>query len=196
MKKILVIVGLAALLAASAAQAQEDYLSVFASPAVITSGVGPLGYLINWKVGDIANFNVTIAQLPFPGTMVTSVTKDDNDGTLWFNETIDLTIQKQSVDIQIDKSSGKILKEIMNGQEQTVDNTPPKVVSQEYTSITVAAGTFKAIHIVATTTSQGQPVQMEEWANPKDVCMTGSIKMIETTQGQTVTMELTSFKKM
>jgi hypothetical protein len=195
MKKILVIVGLAALLAASAAQAQEDYLSAFASPAVLTNGVGPLGYLINWKVGDSANYNVTISQLPIPGTMVQSVTKDEGDGTLWFNETIDLVIQKQSVDAQIDKTNGKILKELVNGQEQTVDNTPPKVISQEYTSVTVPAGTFKAIHIVATTTSQGQDVQMEEWANPKDVCMAGSIKVIETTQGQTITMELTSFKK-
>jgi hypothetical protein len=195
MKKILVIVGLAALMAASAAQAQEDYLAAFASPAAVLNATNNFGYLINWKVGDSANYNVTIASLPIPGTMVEAVTKDEGDGTLWFNETIDLVIQKQSIDVQIDKTNGKILKELVNGQEQTVDNTPPTVISQEYTSVSVPAGTFKAIHIVAKTTSQGQDVQMEEWANPKDVCMAGTIKAIETTQGQTITMELTSFKK-
>jgi hypothetical protein len=197
MKKILVIVGLAALMAASAAQAEENLLAAFTNPSVIVNSQDEsvLGYLINWKVGDGANYNVTMAQLPIPGTMTKAVTKDENDGTLWFNETIDLMIQKQSVDIQIDKTSGKVLKEIVNGQEQTVDNTPPTVISQDYTSVTVPAGTFKAIHIVAKTTTQGQEAQIEEWANPKDTCMDGSIKMIMTTQGQTITMEMTNFKK-
>ena len=82
MKKILVIVGLAALMAASAAQAEEYLLAAFANPNMIvnSSDEHALGYLINWKVGDGANYNVTIAQLPIPGTMTKAVTKDEGDG--------------------------------------------------------------------------------------------------------------------
>ena len=177
----------------------DEIMDAMTSPSVIANSIAMdetvLGFLINWKVGDGANYNVTMAQLPIPGTMAKSVTKDENDGTLWFNETIDLVIQKQSVDVQIDKTTAKILKELVNGQEQTVDNTPPTVISQDYGSVTVPAGTFKAIHIKAKAQSQGQDVEMEEWANPKDTCMDGSIKTIMTTQGQTITMEMTNFKK-
>jgi hypothetical protein len=199
MKKILALAGMAILAVASVAQADSDVdalLAALRNPHVVVDGqdLNDLGYLINWKVGDGANYNVTMAQLPFPGTMTKSVTKDEGT-TLWFNETIDLVIQKQSVDIQMDKTNGKILQELVNGQAQTVDNTPPTIISQDYGSVTVPAGTFKAIHIVAKTTENNQDVQMEEWANPKDTCMDGSIKVIMTTQGQTITMEMTSFKK-
>ena len=73
--------------------------------------------------------------------------------------------------------------------------TLEEISLKEIGQIHAAAGTFKAIHIVAKTSAQGQDAQIEEWANPKDTCMDGSIKMIMTTQGQTITMEMTSFKK-
>jgi hypothetical protein len=195
MKNILAIIGLVAVTAAPAAQA-ADLFSAFTNPnLIVNSGdESALGYLINWKVGDGAEYNVDMG-LPFKGTMVKSVTKDEGD-TLWFNQTVDLLIQKQSIDVQIDKTTGKTLKELVNGQEQTIDNTPPTIVSQDYTSVTVPAGTFKAIHIVAKTQQDGKDVQIEEWANPKETPMDGSIKMIMTTQGQTITMEMTKFTKM
>ena len=196
MKKVLVLVGLAAIMAMPAAHADDaaDFTATFMQP-LINASIPSARDLINWKVGDEEDYNVTMAALPVPGSMVEKVTKDDGDGTLWFNETINMLIENQSVDIQIRKSDAKILQELVNGQPQQIDDTPPTVVSQDYESVTVPAGTFKAIHIVAKTTQQGQAVQLEEWANPKATCMDGSLKAIITTQGQTITEELKTFHK-
>jgi hypothetical protein len=196
MKNILTLVSLVALMAVPAAQAdsQANLAATFLQPIAL-AGIHNLGNLINWKVGDGANYNVTISSFPINGTMVKSVTKDNGDGTFWFNETIDLTIQKQVVDIEMDRSNAKILKYQVNGQDQAIPDEKVTVVSQDYGSVTVPAGTFKAVHIVAKTTAQGKDVQLEEWANPKDTCMDGSIKIIETTDGTTINMEMTSFKK-
>jgi len=196
MKNIISVVGLVALMAAPAAFAdsQADLAGDLLQP-IAAAGLHNLGNLINWKVGDGANYNVTVSSFPIQGSMVKSVTKDNGDGTFWFNETIDLTIQKQVVDIEMSRADAKILKYQVNGQDQAIPDDKITVVSQDYGSVTVPAGTFKAVHIVAKTTSQGNDVQLEEWANPKDTCMDGSIKIIESTQGNTITMEMTSFKK-
>ena len=135
-----------------------------------------LGYLINWKVGDGANYNVTIASLPIPGTMTKAVTKDEGD-TLWFNETIDLTIQKQSVDVQIDKT---------RRQNPERARQRPRTDHRQHSSDRHLPG----LHLCDRSCrhlqgdphrredhAQGQDVQMEEWANPKDTCMDGSIKI-------------------
>ena len=57
--------------------------------------------------------------------------------------------------------------------------------------MTVPAGTFKAIHIVA---KNKQVDHIELWANPRDTVMDGAIKQTMTTQGIDIVMELTSFK--
>jgi hypothetical protein len=196
MKNIFAIVGLVALMAAPAAFAdsQADFAATLMQPIAL-GGIHNLGDLINWKVGDGANYNVTVSSFPINGTMTKTVTKDNGDGTFWFNETIDLTIQKQVVDIEMSRADAKILKYQVNGQDQAIPDEKVTVVSQDYGSVTVPGGTFKAVHIVAKTTSQGKDVQLEEWANPKDTCMDGSIKIIETSDGTTITMEMTSFKK-
>lgn len=197
MKKLIVLIGL--VMAISAAQA-SDYIAALTSPSMMAAitqlNQSTLGNLINWKVGDAMYSNVTIQGMPINGTMTESVTKDNGDGTFWFNQTIDLMIQKQSADIEMNRADGKILKYVVNGQEQTPpDNSNIQIISQDYGSVTVPAGTFKAIHIVAKTQQQGQDVQIEEWANPKDTAMDGGIKTIMVTQGQTITMELTKFTK-
>src|ERR1700691_6193242 len=106
MKNILAIVGLVALMAPAVHADESDFAATYIQP-LVSSTIGTLD-LINWKVGDGANYNVTISSMPIPGTMVKVVTKDENDGTIWFNETVDLTIEKQSVDIQMSKADGKI----------------------------------------------------------------------------------------
>ena len=104
---------------------------------------------------------------------------------------MDLTIQKQKVEIQINKADGKVLKTIVNGQEQNTPDDPIQVISQDYVDVTVPAGTFKAIHIVAKTK---QVDHVEVWANPRDTVMEGTLKQDMTTQGMDIDMALTSFK--
>jgi hypothetical protein len=154
---------------------------------MITRTLNPTD-LINWKVGDTATYNVTLAGLPFGGSMVKSVTKDDG-ATLELTEDVDLTIQKQNVVAVINKADGKIVKMTVNGQDQAVPDDKVEVISQDVTEIDVPAGHFKCIHIVAKT---AQVSKLEEWANPSATVMDGSLKVIENGQ-TTVTMELKSF---
>lgn len=164
-----------------------------ASLQAFAANVQPL-YMVNWKVGDTADFSLTLSSLPVNGTETETVTKDEGT-TLWFEEVMDLQIEKETADIQIDKNTGKILQMTVNGQAQTIPDGAIKVIKQEYTSITVPAGTFKCVHIVAQETTNGTTSNVEMWANPTDTVMEGTLKEIADTGSMgTMTTELTSFK--
>ncbi|MGK5084904.1 hypothetical protein WDW37_16575 [Bdellovibrionota bacterium FG-1] len=148
--------------------------------------------LINWKVGDSQQFDVKAGSFGKLGTMVKSVTQDDG-ATIWITQNMDLMIQKQKVEMQMNKADGKILKMIVNGKEQQIPDDKVEIISQDYADVTVPAGTFKAIHIVAKT---AQAPHIEIWANPRDTVMEGTLKQAITTQGMDIVMELTTFKRM
>lgn len=143
--------------------------------------------LINWKVGDTANYNLTMSFLK--GKMVESVTSDEGKA-IWVRQAMDLMIQKEVIDILINKADGKILKMLRNGQEMQVPNDKITIISQEYTEVTVPAGTFKCIHVVA---KSEQMPKIEIWANPQATVMEGNLKQIATTQMGEILLELTSF---
>lgn len=188
MKKFLL--GLAVLSASVSAQAANIVvLSDAQFRTIAISSISPLD-LINWKVGDTLTYDVTVGSFGKMGTSTTSVTKDDG-ATIWMEENMDLSIQKQKVEMQINKADGKVLKTIVNGQEQTTPQDPIEIISQDYVDVTVPAGTFKAIHIVA---KSKQIDHVEVWANPRDTVMEGTLKQVITTQGMDITMALTSFK--
>jgi hypothetical protein len=188
MKKFLL--GLAVLSASVSAQAANVVvLSDAQIRSIAISSISPLD-LINWKVGDTLAYDVTVGSFGKMGTSTTSVTKDEG-ATLWMEEDMNLSIQQQKVEIQINKADGKVLKTIVNGQEQTTPDDPIQVISQDYVDVTVPAGTFKAIHIVA---KSKQIDHVEVWANPRDTVMEGTLKQVITTQGMDITMALTSFK--
>lgn len=190
MKKFLLVVGLILWVAAPAvSQAQEintNSLDIQTSLALLQ----PQG-IINWKVGDTASFDVSIGSFGKMGTNVKTVTKDEGEA-LWVLQDMNLSAQKQKVEALISKTDGKILKLIVNGQEQQVPNDPIEIISQDYTEITVPAGKFQTVHIVA---KSKQVSKLEVWANPRDTVMEGTIKQIANTGMFDLTMELTSFKR-
>ena len=111
--------------------------------------------------------------------------------TIWLHQEIDLKFQKQIVDVQMSRVDGHIIKMIQDGKEIQVPNDKLEVISQDYGDVTVPAGTFAAVHIVAKT---AQVSKIEIWANPADTVMDGALKQIMATQIGELTLELTSFK--
>ena len=161
--------------------------------SLATQDVGTLG--LNWKVGDKMNYSVSLASMGNIGTSEKSVTKDEGT-SLWMVQTIDIPMagQKQTTEIQLEKATGKVLKLIVNGKEQDLSNDDQglEIISQDYTSITVAAGTYKALHIVAKTKDVSK---IEVWMNPKDTCIDGTLKQVMAIQFGDLALELTSFKR-
>ncbi len=146
--------------------------------------------LINWKVGDEMNYNVSLGAFGQIGTMNKSVTKDEG-AALWIKQALSLSGMQDTSEILINKADGKILKMIHNGQEQPVPNEEIEIISQDYTNVTVPAGTFDVIHVVAKTK---QVKRMEIWSNPVKTVMDGAVKLAVAAQFGEIVMELTGFK--
>lgn len=147
--------------------------------------------LINWNVGDTANYQVTLAAFGNVGTVVKSVeSTDDTQNAVWVKTVETLQGQTDTTETLMSRTDGKILKLVHNGQEEAIPDTNVQVVSQDYTQVTVPAGTFKAVHVVV----NAQGVNgIEVWMNPKDTVMDGTLKQLIPTQFGTADLELTSF---
>lgn len=145
--------------------------------------------LINWKVGDTANFDISAGFFGKVGTMVKSVTKDEG-AAIWVKQDAKMQGQNQVVEILLNKADGKVLKMIQNGKETEIPNDKIEIISQDTTEVTVPAGTFKVIHIVAKTEKVSK---IELWANPKATVMEGTVKQYIESGFLPITMELTSF---
>jgi hypothetical protein len=150
-------------------------------------------YLIEWKVGDTLNYDISISVMGKMGTSTRTVTKDEGD-SLWISETMSLSGRQEVVEAQIDKNTGQVLKIIRNGKVETAPNDPLDIISQDYTSVTVPAGTFDCLHVVAKSKSIKN---IEVWANPQAVVMDGSVKTVVTANQMPlpITMVLTSFQR-
>ncbi|MBU6374807.1 MAG: hypothetical protein KGQ59_02320 [Bdellovibrionales bacterium] len=174
---------LALFLAATPARADLTSLELQA-----LSTVTPLD-LINWKVGDTMSYQLSMVF--GKGTMVKSVNKDEGTA-LWLHQDINIMGQNQTADVLINKADGKILKMIQNGKEVQIPDDKVEVISQDYADVTVPAGTFSSIHIVAKTK---QVSKIEMWANPSETALDGALKQIMATTFGNMTLELTSFKR-
>lgn len=191
MRKAIGILGILVLttMAGARAFAMDGSFELTLSDLQRTAMVAPLD-LINWKVGDKMDYNVSAGAFGKLGTMTKTVTKDEGT-SLWFRQQMALMTQNEVIDIQINKADGKILKMIRNGQEQQIPDEQIEIISQDYTEIKVPAGNFKALHIVAKTKSISK---LEAWINPRDTVMDGTLKQDMATQmGINLVMELTSF---
>lgn len=153
-----------------------------------TQDMDPLA-LINWKVGDSSDYNLSLSF--GKGTMHKEVTSEEGTG-VWLTENVAILGQKDVSQILFNRDNGKIIKMIHNGKETAIPNEQPEIISQDYGDVTVPAGTFKAIHIVAKTKSVSK---IEIWANNKDVVIDGAIKEILATQYGDITLELTKQNK-
>lgn len=147
--------------------------------------------LINWKVGDEADFNISMGFLG-KGTMHKFVAKDEGEA-LWVTQDMNIMNQRQKVEVLIRKADGTILKMLQNGKETQVPKDKFEIDEQEVTTVTVPAGTFDCVHI----TGHSKDVKKADiWANPAATVMEGTLKQVMTTQmGIDMTLELQKFKK-
>lgn len=171
----------------SAVAAPVTVLSTAQMNQLMTAPI-PLN-LINWKVGETANFDVSVGPFGKLGTMVKTVTREEGNA-VWISQNADLAIQKDSSEILLDRATGKVLKYIHNGKEEQMPDDEIEVISQDTTEVTVPAGTFPCMHVVA---KSKQVQKIELWANPRDTVMEGTLKMVMSAQME-ITMELTSFQ--
>lgn len=146
--------------------------------------------ILKWKVGDSSDYNLN-ASFGSLGTMHKEVTKEEGNG-VWLSEKVVAMGKEDETDVLFDRDSAKVLKLIHNGKEESVPDEKPVLVSQDYTEVTVPAGTFKALHIVAKTKSVSH---IEIWDNTRDVVIDGTVKQVMTTQFGDITLELTQQHK-
>jgi hypothetical protein len=158
--------------------------------AITQSNLASLA-LIDWKVGDAQDYNVDLGLPGFGGTMHKEATKEEGNG-IWVKQQLELPIMNDTSEMLMDRNTGKILKFIHNGKEEAVPSGDIEIVKTENTQITVPAGTFKVMHVIAKSKDVSQ---IELWANPRVISLDGGAKMYMD-QGQIkITMELTKFVK-
>jgi hypothetical protein len=146
--------------------------------------------LINWKVGDTMTYAVSLGGMSL-GNSTKSVTKDEGTA-IWLKQEVKMMTQNEVIETLINKADGKVLKMLRNGQEQAIPNDPLEIISQDSATITVKAGTFQTIHIVAKTK---QISKLEVWVNPRDTAIDGTVKQLVASQFGQIGMELTSFRR-
>jgi hypothetical protein len=178
-------------LAAAGAPASADVTSI--NEAFLLGWASDVSRLdvINWKVGDTMQYNVGMGGFGNVGSSTKAVTKDEGTA-LWMRQAMKLMGRNEVIEALINKADGKILKLLRNGQEQQIPDDKMEIIESDYTEVTVPAGTFKVLHIVAKTK---QIQKLEIWANPQETVMDGAVKQIMSTQFGNISMELTSFKR-
>jgi hypothetical protein len=82
---------------------------------------------------------------------------------------------------------------IVNGKEQAPPEQDIEVIEVKEDTVTVPAGTYKAVYIKAKDKKQNQ--EIEQWANPKEVAIMGMIKTISPSQLGKVNVELTASQR-
>ena len=169
---------------------------LFASNTNFNENPGPFPItitMINWTVGDTMEYSIDLGFLKGKMTKkVASEIKVDGEPCIWISTLTDLTVMKDTVEILMRRSDGKVLKIIHNGKEIAIGDDNIEIVKQEYTEVTVPAGKFKAIYVVLNTK---EVKNMEIWVNSADTVMDGMLKTILPTQFGKATIELLSFKK-
>jgi hypothetical protein len=149
---------------------------------------------VHFKVGDDCAYNMNIGGF-LPGKMEMKVRNEVPEGW-WIVQDVDLMIQKQSVETLIDRNDGHVIKMIANGKEQE----PPaasdtEVVKMEEAKITVPqrAAPYDAIHVVLKNKKDNSTE--EAWINPKEIPVSGLLKMQAQSQMGPITAELSSFAR-
>ncbi|MEQ1722236.1 MAG: hypothetical protein ABL930_03610 [Pseudobdellovibrio sp.] len=184
---------IAATLAVSVSAQAHNTLgeAIFASQqAQIQASVVAQG--LNWTVGQENNYKLNMGGF-INGTMKMYVREIIADG-IWLVQDIDLSVQKQKVEVLIDPANGQIKKMLVNGKEQEPPKTDMEIVDQKEDRITVPAGTFDVIYLkIKDNANKGQT--SEQWVNPRDIPLSGMAQSKADSQLGKVTIQLTSFKK-
>ena len=144
--------------------------------------------VINWKVGEFQEYNIEA----FGGVMgnMKKFVASEQGNAIWVKQEITGQMGNQNAEILIDRANGKILEMRQNGKKVDVPNDPIELISQDSTTITVPAGTFEVIHVVA---KSKQAKKIEVWANPRDITMDGGAQMYIESGFLPLTLKLVKF---
>ena len=153
--------------------------------SVVTQG-------LDWKVGQENNYKLNMGGF-LNGTMKMYVREIVADG-IWMVQDIDLSIQKQKVEILLDPANGQVKKMIVNGKEQAPPKNDMEIIDQKEDKITVPAGTFEVIYLKLKDNANNGAIS-EVWVNPRDIPLSGMAQTKADSQLGKVTIQLTSFKK-
>lgn len=177
----------------AAAPARAELLNAQSIAAMVRADAQLLSIIDSWTIGDEMNYSIALGPFGKIGTSRKWIEKFEGDG-VWMYQQMDMMGQKQKVEALIEKSTGKTLKLIVNGKEQQLndDDAGFEIEEQDFVDITVPAGKFRALHIVAKTKDDNK---VEVWMNPTETCIDGTLKQKVEQQGMEIVLELTKFTK-
>ena len=181
-----------AMIVSTSAQAYNTVAeAIFASQQTqIQEAVVAFG--LDWKVGQENNYKLNMGGF-LNGTMKMYVREIAADG-IWMVQDVDLSIQKQKIEVLIDPANGQIKKMLVNGKEQEPPKADFELVDQKEDRVTVPAGTFDAIYLKIKDNANNGAIS-EQWVNPRDIPLSGMLQSKADSQLGKVTIQLTSFKK-
>ncbi len=151
---------------------------------------------VDWVVGDYQTHKI---QFLFPGTAWKVVDREDDSmgqAAVWLKQTTRMMFTNQISEQLIARGDGSVLKTLIDGVEQAPSTEEPQVevIEQAEDVVTVPAGTFDCMYVKAVVTQVGQaPQTIEMWANPIDINMDGSLKVIAQSPMGPMTMLLKEF---
>jgi hypothetical protein len=184
MKKLLAVLAAVFAISSSAHAMTTDEL---ARTIMIADAQASALNLINWKVGEYADMNVT-AIFGEIGKMHKEVASEQGNA-IWVKQEM-TGMMAQTMEILMDRADGHIIEARQNGQKTEIPNDKLEIIDQDTQEVTVPAGKFQAIHV----TFKSEKIKKGEvWANPRDIPMDGAAKMVVDAGMITVTMELTKF---
>ena len=154
-------------------------IEMSAAAAIHTNNV------INWKVGEFQENDLS-AVFGNMGTMK-KVASAEEGNAIWIKSEV-TGMMSQTVEELLDRADGHVIKYKENGQEKPLPTDKIEIISQDATTVTVPAGTFECIHIVA---KSEKIKSLEVWANPRDITLDGSAKAVIDAGMITVTVQLT-----
>jgi hypothetical protein len=129
------------------------------------------------------------------GTMTMSVASIEADG-IWMSQVIELGKNvKQEIKVLIDPTTGATKKIVVGGKEQAAPKQDVEVVDTTEERITVPAGTFDSMHIIARNKASAKNNEINIWMNPQVVPVGGTLKQITPSPLGKMTTMLRSFVK-
>ena len=152
----------------------------------------PLGEnlnVIDWRVGDHADYQLDMGFFG-QGSVKKRATSEEKDA-IWLRADVQTPMGNQTIDTLFRRSDGKVLKMLVDGKEHTFEEPDIEIIDQREESVTVPAGTFRAIYVKVR--DRKQQSDTEAWVNPMAIPLGGIAKSTTKKSMLTITMELTAF---
>lgn len=136
-----------------------------------------LDSVIDWKVGEYQEFDVH-SSFGNVGSMRKEAIAEEGNA-VWVKAEITGMLY-QMVEALYDRTTGQIIEYRENGQPAPIPEEKLEVIREDKAVVTVPAGTFETVHIIARiTTRDGKERRMEMWKNDERVSLDGTVQQIK-----------------